>query len=80
MSSTWLFPNFKKGSSTLSSGHVSVKLTVDKKKEFEEISARYGVSASMLGACILGHWMDKQKEDARLSVATAGNYGPGVPE
>ena len=62
------------------SARVSVKLTVDKKKEFEEISARYGVSASMLGACILGHWMDNQKEEARLSVATAGNYGPGVPE
>jgi hypothetical protein len=63
------------------SARVSVKLTVDKKKEFETIAERYGVSASMLGACILGHWMDaRQEENKRLPVATAGNYGPGAPE
>lgn len=63
------------------SARVSVKLTVAKKKELEEISARYGVSTSVLGAVILGRWMDeRQEEEKRLAVASAGNYGTGVPE
>jgi len=60
---------------------VSVKLTVGKKKEFEDLASRYGVSASMLGACILGRFIDEREEDKkRLAVASAVNYGPGVPE
>jgi hypothetical protein len=63
------------------SARVSVKLTVGKKRELEEIAERYGVSISMLGACILGRWMDdRQAEKERLAVASAGNYGPGAPE
>lgn len=63
------------------SARVSVKLTASKKKELEAIAERYGVSISMLGAYILGRWMDdRQEEEKRLVVASAVNYGPGALE
>lgn len=64
-----------------SSARVSVKLTINKKNELEDIASRYGVSASMLGAYILGRFMDeKEEEKKRLAAASAVNYGPGVLE
>jgi len=62
------------------SARVSVKLTVEKKREFEVIAARYGMSSSLLGAYILGRWMDErqEEEEKRLALASAVNYDPGV--
>jgi len=63
------------------SARVSVKLTVAKKKEFEETANRFGVSTSMLGACVIGKWLsDREEEKKRPPVVSAVNYGPGVPE
>lgn len=67
------------------SAQVSVKLTVDKKREFEGIAARYGMSSSLLGAYILGCWMDErqEEEEKRMALASAltmtrGAYSKGA--
>lgn len=50
------------------------------KKEMEAIVNGYGLAVSSLGEYIVGQWMSEKREEKRLSVAPAGDYGQGVPE
>ena len=59
---------------------VSIKVTVDMKREMEAIANSYGLSVSSLGAFIVGQWVSDKREEKRLSGAPAGDYGQGVPE
>jgi len=59
---------------------ISIKVTVDMKKEMEAIASSYGLSVSSLGAYIVGQWVSEKREKKRLSGAPAGDYGQGVPE
>ena len=39
--------------------HIAIR--EDKKRELQELADRYGVTASALGAYIIGHWIDSQR-------------------
>jgi len=60
---------------------MSIKVNADTKKELEIIASKYGLATSTLGAFIVGEWLEKHRQEERgPSVASAVNYGPGVPE
>lgn len=61
---------------------LSVKVYDETKKDLEIIASNYGLPTTRLAAYIVGEWIAKQKQGTERgpALATADNYGTGVPE